>query len=376
MDFQKVSEFLDTFKDHGIPGCDCVVYYNYQPIYRHFDGYSDAARTKPVDGSELYWLYSATKVITCTALMQLAEQGKLDLEAPLANYIPEFKNMLVRDGGNLVPAKNPILIKDLFSMRAGLNYNIDAPSIQDKIKESNNQATTMEIIQALSNEPLDFEPESHYRYSLAHDVLAAVLEVVTGEKFGDDLKKNIFDPLDMKDTGFLLTSEKEARMATLYQYNGETDQSNEISFTNRYKLTENYESGGAGLICSTNDYIKFADALANWGVSADGHTILFKESIDKMRTNVLTKKQLEEFSRNWCGYGYGLGVRTMINREAAGSKSPIGEFGWDGAAGSFVLIDPENHIAVFYAQHVLNCGHVYTYHYALKNLIYEALGIE
>jgi CubicO group peptidase (beta-lactamase class C family) len=142
-------------------------------------------------------------------------------------------------------------------------------------------------------------------------------------------------------------------------------------------LSDNYESGGAGLISTSNDYILFLDAMCNGGVSREGYKLLSLESINEMRTDQLhgaSKKDfglLEKF-----GYSYGLGVRTLVDREISGARSPLGEFGWDGAAGAYALIDVENRMAIFYAQHVLGCGYAYgIVHPKIRDLAYEMLQI-
>ena len=142
-----------------------------------------------------------------------------------------------------------------------------------------------------------------------------------------------------------------------------------------FRLGSEYESGGAGLISSVDDYIKFANVLCNKGKTQKGEKILSECTIDLMRTNHLDKTSMKDF--NWIqmrGYGYGLGVRTMIDKAKGGSLSSIGEFGWGGAAGTYAMIDPENEITVFYAQHMLNNQEPYV-HPRIRNIVYQCLEI-
>ena len=142
-----------------------------------------------------------------------------------------------------------------------------------------------------------------------------------------------------------------------------------------FALCENYESGGAGLISTLEDYVKFTDAMA-CGETKDGYRILKPETVEIMKTNQLGPKSLETFrcATHNKGYGYGMGVRTMMDQNIEHSLSPDGEFGWDGAAGAYCLIDTENHLSIFYAQHVLGCSYAYsTVHKAIRNLVYKAL---
>jgi len=378
MDFTDLKTFLDKITQWRIPGADCAVYYQNKPVFRYMSGYADMAAQTPISTDNLYNLYSVSKVVTCVAALQLLEKGIYLLNDPVDEYLPEFKQMFIQqenaDGQTkLIPARNAIKIQDLFTMSAGLTYNLKTPAIQAVRKATQNRCPTRDIIRAIASEPLVFEPGSHWNYSLCHDVLGALIEVLSGKKFNDYLKENLFQPLGMNSTGFKLTEDRRARMARQYFFNDEKNLAEEISLENAYQIGSEYESGGAGLISSVDDYIRFANALGNGGIAPNGERILSRHTIDLMRTNHLTEA-LTDF--NWiqmAGYGYGLGVRTMIDRAKGGSLSPIGEFGWGGAAGAYVLIDPDNRIAVFYAQHLLNNQEPYV-HPRIRNIVYSCLG--
>lgn len=373
-----LANYLDSLEEKGIHGCDCVVYHNHKPVFRHITGFADLGRTKPLSNANTYWLYSASKVITCTAVMQLLEKGSIRLDAPVSDYLPEYGNLKVKNGSGVEQAKNAMTIRHLFSMQSGLNYNLGAPSILKVLEETDGRATTRQIIKALANEPLEFEPGTHYMYSLSHDVLGAVIEVVSGQSFGTYLDEHIFKPLGMKNTGFVLTPERKANMADQFEYHMDTMSSTPISLINPYILSKNYESGGAGLISTADDYILFLDAMCNDGTSIDGYRLLNTESINLMREDQLSDVSKADFDLlGKVGYSYGLGVRTLVEKEKSGAKSPFGEFGWDGAAGAYALIDVENHLAIFYLQHIRGCGYAYdVIHPTIRNLTYEMLGIE
>ena len=355
-----LEDYLNSLEQCGIPGCDCAVVYKHEQVFRHTVGYADAERKTPLTGKNTYWLYSATKLITCTAVMQLVEKGLIGLDSPVSDYLPEYANMKVKTNNGTVPAKNRITIRHLLSMQSGLNYDLDAPSIQKIKKETNNEATTRQVIGALANEPLDFEPGTRFQYSLSHDVLGAVIEVVSGKRLGEYFDEYIFKPLGMKNTGFELTPEREANMSQQFTFEAETMTSMPVANRNRYVLTKNFESGGAGLISTLDDYLLFLDAMCHGGTSKDGYRLLSMDSINLMRQDQLqgdSRKDFDAWGRK--GYSYGLGVRTLVEKEKSGVKSPLGEFGWDGAAGAYALIDVTNNLAIFYVQHVLNCGYVY-----------------
>ncbi|MBP7174602.1 MAG: beta-lactamase family protein [Thermoclostridium sp.] len=369
--------YLNSLEECGIPGCDCAVYYNHKPVFRHMMGYADIVSKKPLAQTNTYWLYSATKLFTCTAVMQLIEQGRIGLDTPVSEYLPEFMTMKVKEGSGVRPAKKPITVRHLLSMQSGLNYNLDAPSILKILGASEYEATTRQVVAALANEPLDFEPGTRFQYSLSHDVLGAVIEVVSGQQLGKYFEEHLFNPLGMKNTGFELTLERKANLAGQFEYHMESKTSTSVPNKNRYALTRNFQSAGAGLISTVDDYILFLDAMCNEGVSADGYRVLSMDSINLMRKDQLKGESKKDFDA-WCryGYSYALGVRTLIERQSSGARSPLGEFGWDGAAGAFALIDTENHLALFYAQHVLNCGYAYNViHPKVRNLTYEMMGL-
>jgi len=376
MNFDKLTSYIDSLKNEGIPGSDLIVYKDHKEIFRHFTGLRDVEKNIPMDGNELYWIYSATKVHTCTAALQLVEKGLIGLDDPVGKYLPAYNTLSVIENGRVRAAWKTMTVRHLFAMQGGLNYDIESPSIMKAKFYSGNKADTLTLVNAIAEEPLMFDPGTKYQYSLCHDVLAAIIEVVSGMKFSEYLKKNIWDKLGMKDTGFHLTEEKKARFATQYQYDENTHTStlSPRGEKNTYQLTPNYESGGAGLLCSVEDYILLSDALACGGVGKTGERILKSETIDLMRTNQQTGEAMEIWKNNHkrLGYGYGLGVRTMMDTKY--SKGPKGEFGWDGAACAYTMIDPENHVSCYYAQQVFGCGYgYYTIHPTIRDLIYEGL---
>ena len=252
-----LTEFLNSLEEQGIPGCDCAIYYQHKPIYRHMAGYADLEKTKPITAETTYWLYSVSKLFTVTAVMKLVDNGSVDLDDPVYAYIPEYLHLKVKEGSELRPARQIMTIRHLLSMQSGLNYSITATSIREVIRNSNHQASTLDIIRALAEEPLDFEPGTRYQYSLSHDVLGAVVEVASGKSFEQYLSEYVFQPLGMKDTGFDLTSENKERMSQQFIYRSKSRTSKQIKNINSYTLTKNYKSGGAGLISTVDDCIQF-----------------------------------------------------------------------------------------------------------------------
>ncbi|MBR4993945.1 MAG: beta-lactamase family protein [Lachnospiraceae bacterium] len=384
MSFDKLTEYLDSLQDtYGMPVGDLMVMKDHEEVYRHSFGYADYDKQVPVSANNLYRLYSATKVITMTAILQLIEQGKLKFHDRVSDYLPEYDKVFVK---SRLPenkdvthiAHNDMRIIDLMTMSAGFSYDLFDPALQEKIKETNDKGSTREMIEALSRVPLLFEPGTEWNYSLSHDVAAAVLEVVTGMSFGEYLKKYIFEPLGANDFYFQRHIDKAThdRICAIYTADNDRPPFYGISDekADEFTFTQNYESGGAGLIGSVDSYILVVDALACGGVGKTGKRILKPETVELFTHPYTTFGQLKKDfdSLNRIGYEYGLGVRVLV--DGTKSKSPVGEFGWDGAAGAYALVDTKNKISVFYAEHVTCFGDNYhVIHPKIRDLIYEGL---
>ena len=186
----------------------------------------------------------------------------------------------------------------------------------------NPKATTLDIVNAMAQVPLFFEPGTHYRYSLCHDVLGGVIEVASGMRFSDYMKAVIFDPLGMTDTGFRPNEEQKARFGSAYVYNNALAESTEIPNANSYILSEDYDSGGAGLFSSVSDYIKPITALACGGVAENGYRLLRPETIALMEENRLCPDALRDFVvGRLYGYGWGYCGRVHLNPTVSLSRS-------------------------------------------------------
>ena len=171
MDFSRLTEYMDYLYKLNVPGCDLAVYRDHELIYRHQAGYRDLARTEPMQGNETFFLYSATKVFTTCAAMQLIEQGKMNLDDPVSAYLPAYAHLTVKDGDTVRPAKTVMTVRHLMSMQSGLNYNTDIPAIEKVMKDNNQRATTRQIAEAKAEDPLEFDPGTDFQYSFSHDVL-------------------------------------------------------------------------------------------------------------------------------------------------------------------------------------------------------------
>lgn len=377
MNFEKITKYLDSLPEtYGIPSTDCIIMKDHEQVYRHMNGTTDREHKKAVNEKAQYLMFSMTKIQTMTALMQLVEQGKVSLQDEVAKYLPAYGKLFVEehfeDQIRIVPAKRPMLIWHLVSMQSGLDYNLDRPGISLARQKYGPEATTRQIVDSFPLTPLAFHPGDRFLYSLSHDVVAAIIEVVSGKKFSEYLSDNIWKPLGMKRTSFYRYEGQEKDLAQQFILeNGEI-----IPMDNdcNYRLSNAYESGGAGLVSCTEDYAILADALACEGVAKNGHRILKKESIETIRTDLLSERGHQEIEQSMgrVGYGYGVGMQIFLEPEKTGSCAIPGVFGWDGAAGSCTIMSPETRTALVFAMHVRNFGPAYSeIHPRLRDLLFE-----
>lgn len=371
MNFESLDRYLDEMPSRGIPGCDLRVWQAHKPIYERRVGVGRPGQ--PMTGDETYWFYSASKVICMAASMQLIERGIIALDDPVSRYLPAYASLTVRDGDHVRPAKTVLTLRHLMSMQGGLNYNLNTPSIQATLERYGASATTRQIADALAAEPLDFDPGTHFQYSLCHDVMAAVIEAASGMTYGEYLQKNLFDPLGAKGLTFHPDEAIRSRLAARYFWDEHEVAQPMENQSMDFCFSERYESGGAGLCGDAASYLRIADAIANDGVGLTGARILRRETIDLWRTPQLTGASKADFDAlGRTGYSYALGVRVLT--DASTSRGPAGEFGWDSAAAAWVMLDPDHHLCALFTPHVLGCGRAYVeYHPAMRDLIYEGM---
>jgi len=373
MNFEKITTYLDSLESRGIPSVDCMIYRDHELLYRHMNGTTDAKKERKIDGSEVYLMFSMTKVQTMTAVLQLVEQGKLSLEDEVGKYLPAYKNLTVKQGETVVPLTAPLKLKHLVSMQSGLDYDLNRPGIVRVLAEKGNEATTLDLVNSFVESPLNFVPGEHFCYSLSHDVVAAVVEVVSGMSYGEYLKKHIWEPLGLKKTRFAKPMNEDVKNLAQQFICNEKGEIVPMEQSCCYQFTEKYESGGAGLISCTEDYAVFADTLACGGISKDGVRILKPETVELMKTNLLEGAAREDIVKTMgrVGYGYGCGVQIVMEPENMNSTAPVGVFGWDGAAGPCITMDTKSKTSIVYLQHVRNCGWAYSeIHPTLRDLVF------
>ena len=371
MNFQPLTELIEGHfrSEKGIPSCDIKIMQEHKEVYRYKTGHADHARKVALEGNETYNLYSCTKPITCTAALRLVEDGVIGFDDPVYKYLPEYKNAFIEKDGEKIIVGDKMTVKHLITMSAGLDYCVYSEDVC-KLKSENPNADTISVANEFIKRPLSFAPGERFSYSLCHDVLGAVISAASGMKLYDFMKKSIFDPLGMTRTSFSLTEEGKNTFCARYDYLDGVY--NEVGEENYFEITKNYESGGAGLRSTVHDYSLFADALANGGVGTTGNRILSSSTVELMRTPHIEGNEMLGLFDD--GYQYGLGVRTLVTNDK-GARSSIGEFGWDGAAGSYVLIDPKLKLSAFLAIHVNGWQYIIGRHaYRLfRDTLYDCL---
>lgn len=338
-------------------------------------GLASVEENKPITRDTIYRLYSQSKPVTAAAAMILMERGILDLGQPVGDYLPAYQHLTYMENGVEKPVRRTMFVADLLRMTGGLSYPSDldaaglgAKAVFDEAIDrlyTENPMGTVALAEKLAGYPLSFEPGSAMQYSSCADVLAAVIEVASGMRFGEFLEKNIFAPLGMNDTAFYVPEEKQNRLARVYETvkeNGETTlkryTGNNLAIQNEMKLPPAYEAGGAGLVSTLDDYNKFAQMLLNGG-SYNGVQILKPETVKYMTTGELTEAQQASFERDWfglAGYTYSNFLRVCNKPGRAQSLTRLGEYGWDGWLGTYLANFPEENMTLLVGMQKVNGG--------------------
>lgn len=389
MDFTLLKDFMDRLTQWRIPGNSISVCVENKEVFCYQSGYENYEQKIKMSDDKLFNVFSCSKPVTVTAALQLYEKGYFLLDDPLYDFIPEYKTMYVKDKeGNITESERPITLRHLFTMTSGLTYATNTPAFHKARELTGGKMNTLTVAKCLAEDALAFQPGEKWQYGLSHDVLAAVVEVISGKKFRDYVKENVFDPLDMQESYYhndavldrvaelyLYENSKESDLVKLQSTADNRDQGRIVNTGKAvwHVFGSEYDSGGAGITTSVSDYSKYASAMANGGVGRNKERIVASSTIELMRTNQLNHDQLRYF--NWPqlrGYGYGLGVRTLIDVAKSGSCGNLGEFGWGGAAGATVLVDPQLKLSMFYTHHMQNPQEEY-YQPRLRNVLYTCL---
>lgn len=379
----RIDSTLKSLVDSGrIAGISALIMEKNKEVYYNAFGYADREAGVPMERNTIVRIFSMTKPITGTALMQLHEKGAFQLDDPLEKYAPEFANMKVFKGvdasGKLIlePAKRAITIRDITRHTAGFASG-DHPQLGEMVRKAdvmNLDNTLEQMAKKLAALPLAFHPCEEWAYGISVDVQAFLVERLSGKPFDQYVKDNILTPLAMKETGYVTADMK--RFAAVYR----REEDNQLvrvpdSVINNFNKKEwSLKPGGWGLTSTLDDYMRFARMLVNEG-ELDGARILKEETVKLMATNHLSDsitKRMWLPSKGQVGFGIDFAVRLRAPASPEENNGVVGEFFWDGAASTLFWVDPENELtAVLFLQVFPFDGLV---HKKFRDAVYGALG--
>jgi CubicO group peptidase (beta-lactamase class C family) len=326
----------------------------------HFEahGLMDLDTKKPMPKDALFRLASTSKPVTAVAVLILVEEGKLRLTDPVSKYIPEFKSpkmAIALPAGSserysTVPANRDITILDLLTHTSGLGSGgITTPDLAKLIAARQPAESLADFIPRLGALPLDFQPGSQWRYSglAGFETLGRLVEIASGVRFDQFLKQRLFDPLSMKDTGFSVAAKDTARLVTVYRKAADGLHKPDTPLP---LGSASYFSGAGGLFSTAEDYLQFAQMLANGG-QLNGKRILSPWTVDLMLSNQVGDLFNGQIGRPPKGVGFGLGGEVILNAVEARLRKPNGSYGWDGAFGTYWWVNrKEQMVTIFFIQ--------------------------
>lgn len=370
-------------------GVNCLILQNGKEQGYFEAGYADIENKIPIKRDSIFRLYSMSKTITSVATMILVESGDIDLFDDVEKYLPGFKNpRVVGPDKKIVNATRSIRINDLLCMTSGIPYpgDLEDPAavecgklvaeLIDKM-DGNDALTTVEFANRLGKNPLSFEPGTHFMYGFSADILGAVIEVVSGMKYSEFLKKNIFDPLGMKNTGFYVPEDKRSQFTKVYECtpNGLTPYTYPfLGVSNSMQKAPSFESGGAGLCSCIDDFVAFSQMLLNGGIYKDVR-ILSPETVKFITTHTIPDALQPDLEKAWehlSGFSYGCLMRIMKDATRAITLGSDGEYGWDGWTGTYIANIPEHKLTILIMQQRAETGTT-EYTRKLRNIIFSSL---
>jgi len=348
----RLSEGMKSLVDQGrLAGVVTMVARRGKVIELEAIGKRDIAANLPMQKDSIFRIYSMTKPITGVAMMMLFEEGKWQLNDPVAKYIPEFADLKVYGtdaNGNVVMKDqvHPVTMRELMSHTGGFTYGFISNTPVDKLQREadilNFNNTLEEMIKRVAKLPLNAQPGSEWHYSISVDIQGYIVQKLSGMPFEEFLEKRIFKPLSMVDTGFYVPADKLKRLAEFYSY-GKDGRLEVVrgGLNHDFSAKPALSSGGGGLVSTAADYMRFCQMLLNGG-KLDGVRLLSPRSVELMRTNVLPPG-MPTLSP---GAGFGLDFAVYTDVVAAGGYYGKGTYYWGGAAGTWFWIDPTDDLIV------------------------------
>ncbi len=360
-----------------LAGATVAVARHGQVAYFKAFGHRDREASSPMAEDTIFRIYSMSKAFTSAAVLMLMDEGRIGLEDPVSKYIPEFKGIQVAGPDGNHPARREPTVHDLLHHTAGLGYGwgstaVDKAYQKAKILDRNIDLQTM--CAALGQIPLHDEPGTAWQYSVGIDVLGRIVEVASGQTFDVFLEKRIFQPLDLKDTGFFVPSEKATRFAALYH----NDEKGGLTLqdspgASEYLKKPRLFSGGGGLVSTTRDYLRFLSLIQNHG-ELGGVRLLKPATVALMTHNDLPASILPirfgQEMRHGLGFGLGFNVR-VEHSDQWDPASPVGEWGWGGAASTHYWASPKDDLVVVTMEQTMPFN--FNLETGLKAVIYSSI---
>ena len=388
---ERITEhFSSQYVEPGkIAGCQITVVRGGHVAYHRSLGLMDRERGVPMADDAIFRIFSMTKPIASVALMQLYERGMFQLLDPVHRYIPEWRTLQVSEPGGdgrdtLVKPDRPMNMRDVLMHTTGLagalypGNPVDA-AFAEAVAANPGGQTLESVTALLAGYPLKFHPGTRWNYGLSTDIVGRLVEILSGLRFDEYLRREVFTPLGMSDTGFFVPPDDHPRLAALYQYRpANSPQLVEGSFADGYLRPRSYLSGAGGLVSTTADYVAFCQMLANGG-QLHGTRILGRKTLELMTANHLPGgATLQEMAvggfgeAGFEGVGFGLGFAVGLGPAATAMAGSPGDFYWGGAASTAFWVDPvEDLFAVFMTQ--LYPSIAYPFRAQLRALAYQAL---
>jgi CubicO group peptidase (beta-lactamase class C family) len=381
-----VGEFLRNEVATGkIPGAIVLVHHHGKPVYRESFGVQDVVSKAPITDQTIFRLFSMTKAITSAVAVTLVDEGKLRLEDPISKYIPSFADVKVgverkaADGSKtleLVPPTRPPTVLDLMRHTSGITYGFYGESLVRKTYAAANlyagDYDLAEFAERIAKLPLHNQPGSLWQYGHSTDVLARIMEIVSGKSLLAVEREKLLDPLGMKDTAFFVTDPQKQKLLAQPMPN---DSNFRVGRENDPTVPKKIEFASGAMVSTMADFSKFAQMLLNGG-TFDGKTILSPKAFELLTTDQLgpnsgVERDYFYFPGDGFGFGLGLAVRTEPGHAKPPPPGSLGELKWDGASGCYFVIDRKQNM--FFVLLEQTPSHRQRIQRTLKQLIYEAM---
>jgi len=345
----------------------------------HFESYglADIASQRPMGKDAILRFYSMSKAVTSAAAMILVDEGKLDLHAPVAKYLPELNRLKVTTANGLTTPARALTTIDLLRHTSGMTYGDSTAALSNlayhRASPLDPTSSLKDMCQRLADVPLAFHPGDNWAYGISIDVVGRIVEVISGENLDDFLDRRLFQPLDMEDTGFFVPPEKHHRYATTYVFDGRgvlrpADTAGAADFTRPRALL----SGGGGLVSTARDYLRFLMMIQQNGLF-EGRQILSRESVRLMTTSQLPVNipQIAFGSLVRTGVKFGLGFSVRTKMSQWDPQGRVGEYGWGGLASTHCWCSPQDELIVMALEQTFPFS--FRTEFAIKGIIYDAI---